>query len=86
MDASLFTFAYDVVEEGADAVAANAADRAGVGGVTMAVTYHEGRDVFPHARTLAWIAVVLLTADALVEILRARSARKSEPGAGPVES
>ncbi len=51
MDASLFTFAYDVVEEGADAVAANAADRAGVGGVTMAVTYHEGRDVFPHART-----------------------------------
>ena len=41
MDASLSTFAYDVVEEGADAMAANAADRR-VGGVTMAVTYDEG--------------------------------------------
>lgn len=28
--------------------------------------------VFPHARTLAWIAVVLLGADAITEILRAR--------------
>jgi hypothetical protein len=28
--------------------------------------------VFPHARTLAWIAVVLLAADAITEILRAR--------------
>jgi arabinofuranan 3-O-arabinosyltransferase len=28
--------------------------------------------VFPHARTLAWIAVVLLAADAVTEILRAR--------------
>ena len=28
--------------------------------------------VFPHARTLAWIAVVLLAADAVTEILRTR--------------
>jgi hypothetical protein len=28
--------------------------------------------VFPHARTLAWIAVVLLAADAVIEVLRSR--------------
>jgi hypothetical protein len=50
MDATLFTFAYDVVDEGADAVVDNLADRAGANGVLMAVTYHDGRDVFPHGR------------------------------------
>jgi len=35
--------------------------------------------VFPHARTLAWIAVVLLASDAVVEILRDRL----RPAAGP---
>lgn len=35
--------------------------------------------VFPHARTLAWIAVILLTADGIVEILRSR------PVTGPNE-
>jgi hypothetical protein len=30
--------------------------------------------VFPRARTLAWIAVVLLVADVIVEVLRNRNA------------
>jgi hypothetical protein len=51
MDAALFTFAYDIVDEGADNVVSNVVDRAGANGVLMAVTYHEGRDVFPHGRT-----------------------------------
>lgn len=50
LDTSLFTFAYDVVDEGARQVVDNAADRAGVGGLLMSVTYHDGRDLFPHAR------------------------------------
>jgi hypothetical protein len=40
--------------------------------------------VFPHARTPAWIAVVLLAADAVTEILRARGAA-AEPTADEVE-
>ncbi len=40
--------------------------------------------LFPHAGTLAWIAVILLTADALVEILRSRPARG--PNAGPADA
>ncbi|HUG30768.1 MAG TPA: hypothetical protein VMQ65_09695 [Candidatus Limnocylindria bacterium] len=51
MDAALFTFAYDVIDEGADEVVSNVVDRAGANGVLMAVTYHEGRDVFPHGRS-----------------------------------
>jgi arabinofuranan 3-O-arabinosyltransferase len=43
--------------------------------------------VFPHARTLAWIAVMILMADGVVEILRSGPARgpnrKSEPEADP---
>ena len=45
--------------------------------------------VFPHARTLAWIAVMLIAADGIVEMLRARAGtrppgeRKTEPGADP---
>ena len=43
--------------------------------------------VFPRARTLAWIAVVLLAADAIVEILRSGLLRepraKREPGPDP---
>jgi arabinofuranan 3-O-arabinosyltransferase len=42
--------------------------------------------VFPHARTLAWIAVVLLMADAVVEILRGRSNPKTGPGPEPDRS
>jgi hypothetical protein len=50
LDSSLFTFAYDILEEGVDQVVRNAADRAGVNGLLMATTYHQGRDIFPHAR------------------------------------
>ena len=50
VDSSLFAFAYDVEDEGADTVVGNVADRAGARGVTMAVIYHDGRDVFPHGR------------------------------------
>ncbi len=43
--------------------------------------------LFPHARTLAWVAVLLLAADAIVEILRSRLARgsrtKREPAPEP---
>ena len=43
--------------------------------------------VFPHARTPAWIAVGLLAADAVVEVLRSRggrgSAAEKEPGPAP---
>jgi hypothetical protein len=35
--------------------------------------------VFPHARTLAWIAVVLVMADGVVEILRSRAGPR-QPG------
>jgi hypothetical protein len=50
LDAAIFTFAYDIVDEGADAVVENVASRAAANGVLMAVTYHDGRDVFPHGR------------------------------------
>lgn len=49
MQTSLFAFAYDIVEEGVATVLDRVA-RAGVEAVLLAVTYHEGRDVFPHAR------------------------------------
>ncbi len=42
--------------------------------------------VFPHARTLAWVAVMLLTADAVVDIVRGRRSqtpRPGDPGAEP---
>jgi hypothetical protein len=51
LDSALFTFAHDIVDEGAETVVANVVDRAGANGVLMAVTYHDGRDVFPHGRT-----------------------------------
>jgi hypothetical protein len=41
--------------------------------------------VFPHARTLAWIAVVLLAADAVTEILRARFDRADPAGGATAE-
>jgi hypothetical protein len=50
LDAALFTFAYDIADESAEAVVDNVAGRAGANGVLMAVTYHDGRDVFPHGR------------------------------------
>jgi hypothetical protein len=48
MKASLCCFELDIVHEGVDTVVRNAADRAGVDGLTLAVAYHHGRDVFPH--------------------------------------
>ena len=39
--------------------------------------------VFPRARTLAWIAVILLTADGIVEILRSRPGREPDGKTGP---
>ena len=50
IDSSLFTFAYDIVDEGAASVIDNITARAGANNVLMAVTYHAGRDVFPHGR------------------------------------
>jgi hypothetical protein len=46
-DSSLFVFAADLADEGIDTVLDRVA-AAGLGGVTLAATYHEGRDVFPH--------------------------------------
>ena len=48
MDTSIFCFATDLADEGIEAVLDNVAHRGGLGGVTVAAAYHEGRDVFPH--------------------------------------
>lgn len=44
----MFAFATDFHGEGRDAVLDNLQHRAGVGGVSLAVVYHDSRDVFPH--------------------------------------
>jgi hypothetical protein len=46
---SLFTFASDFHDEGLETVLDNVQGRGGVGGVTVAAVYHEGRDLFPHS-------------------------------------
>ena len=48
MDTSIFAFATDLADEGVDAVLDNVQSRAGLGGITVAAAYHEGRDIFPH--------------------------------------
>ncbi|MEU9073581.1 hypothetical protein [Kitasatospora sp. NPDC048538] len=48
MESSVLAFATDLLDEGADTFFGNLADRAGVGGVTLASVYHQARDVFPH--------------------------------------
>jgi hypothetical protein len=48
VDASIFCFATDLADEGVDAVLDNVQHRGGLGGVTVAAAYHEGRDLFPH--------------------------------------
>ena len=48
MDTSIFAFATDFADEGVEAVFDNVQHRGGLGGVTVAAAYHEGRDVFPH--------------------------------------
>ncbi|WP_063795864.1 hypothetical protein [Peterkaempfera griseoplana] len=48
MESSVLAFATDLLDEGPDRFFGNLADRAGVGGVSLASVYHEARDVFPH--------------------------------------
>lgn len=45
----MFAFASDLVDEGIANMLDNIAGRAGVGGITVAAAYHQGRDVFPHS-------------------------------------
>ena len=44
----MLAFATDLYDEGPDTVLGNVQERAGVEGLTMAVAYHEARDLFPH--------------------------------------
>ena len=44
----MFAFASDLRHEGMETVLDNVAERAGLGGVTLAAAYHHGRDIFPH--------------------------------------
>jgi hypothetical protein len=48
MDTSIFCFATDLADEGVETVLDNVQHRGGLGGVTVAAAYHEGRDLFPH--------------------------------------
>ena len=48
METSIFCFATDLADEGIETVLDNVEHRGGLGGVTVAAAYHEGRDVFPH--------------------------------------
>ena len=48
MDSSIFCFATDLGDEGIETVLDNVEHRGGLGGVTVAAAYHEGRDLFPH--------------------------------------
>jgi hypothetical protein len=46
--ASFFAFASDLRDEGVETVLGNVQGRAGADGLTLAVAYHDARDVFPH--------------------------------------
>lgn len=48
MNTSIFMFASDLHDEGVEPVLDNVQGRGGLGGVTLACTYHHSRDVFPH--------------------------------------
>src|SRR5918995_2680082 len=48
MESSMLAFATDLRDEGVDTILDNVGDRAGVDGLTMAVAYHDARDIFPH--------------------------------------
>jgi hypothetical protein len=48
VDSSIFCFATDLADEGVGTVLDNVERQGGLGGVTVAAAYHEGRDVFPH--------------------------------------
>jgi hypothetical protein len=47
METSIFAFATDLRDEGVEEVL-DRLQRAGLGGITLAVSYHHGRDIFPH--------------------------------------
>ena len=49
MNSSIFAFATDFRDEGLETVLDNVQRRAGLGGVTVAAAYHDGRDIFPHS-------------------------------------
>jgi hypothetical protein len=49
VDSSIFAFATDLADEGVVTVLDNVQLRGGLGGITIAAAYHEGRDVFPHS-------------------------------------
>jgi hypothetical protein len=48
METSMLAFATDLYDEGFDTVLGNVQERAEVDGLTMAVAYHDARDLFPH--------------------------------------
>src|SRR5918993_10601 len=48
MKTSMLAFATDLRDEGIATVLDNVQNRAGVDGLTMAVAYHDARDLFPH--------------------------------------
>jgi hypothetical protein len=48
LETSAFAFASDLADEGVEMVLANIQERAGLGGITPAFSYHAARDVFPH--------------------------------------
>src|SRR5918998_2767161 len=48
METSILAFASDLHDEGTGTVLDNVQNRAGVNGLTMAVAYHDARDLFPH--------------------------------------
>jgi hypothetical protein len=48
VETSIYCFATDFADEGVDVVLDNVQHRGGLGGVTFAAAYHDGRDVFPH--------------------------------------
>jgi hypothetical protein len=48
MRTSIFAFATDLHDEGIEALLDTVSERGGVGGVTVAASYHHGRDIFPH--------------------------------------
>jgi len=48
MDTSMLAFATDLHDEGLDTVLGNVQERAGLDGLTLAVAYHDARDIFPH--------------------------------------
>ncbi len=44
----MLAFATDLHDEGLDMVLGNVQERAGLGGLTLAASYHDARDIFPH--------------------------------------